>query len=94
MVKVAERPPAFLSKASLARELDCAESTIDELVRRGILPKPTKLTSGMVRWSWASVEMALISIQGGGTEPADPFMAAVERYKASDDGKTKGKKRD
>ena len=29
-----DRPPAYLSKATLAAELDVSESTIDELVRR------------------------------------------------------------
>src|SRR2546421_238087 len=38
-----DRPPAYPSKSSLARELDCAESTIDELVRKGILPPPLRL---------------------------------------------------
>ena len=54
-----ERPPAYPSKASLARELDCAESTIDELVRKGILPKPLRLTGGCVRWCWTEVVTAL-----------------------------------
>jgi predicted DNA-binding transcriptional regulator AlpA len=44
-----DRPPAYPSKSSLARELDCAESTVDELVRKGILPPPLKLSGGCVR---------------------------------------------
>ena len=61
---VENRPPAFLSKATLARELEVAESTIDELVRRGILPKPLKLSSGCVRWCWDDCLMALASLKG------------------------------
>jgi hypothetical protein len=29
------RPPAYPSKAALAAELDCAESTVDDLVKSG-----------------------------------------------------------
>jgi len=71
------RPPAFPSKATLARELDCAESTIDELVRRGILPKPRRLTGGCVRWSWTEVELALNSLKETGE--SDPYMSGVAK---------------
>ena len=71
------RPPAFLSKASLAHELDMAESTVDEMVRRGVLPKPVKLSAGCVRWSWTAVEYALASL-GGTIEDGDPFMAGAK----------------
>lgn len=53
-----ERPPSFLTRASLAAELDCSESTVDEWVRRGILPKPVKLPDGNDRWRWQSVRDA------------------------------------
>lgn len=74
------RPAAFLSCASLARELEMSESTVYELVRRGVLPKPIKLSPGCVRWRWAEVEAALISLGGGGSlaEAAnDPFLTGV-----------------
>lgn len=73
-----ERPPSYLSRASLAAELDCAESTIDEMVRRGVLPKPIRLSSGCVRWSWAAVETALASIAASGNDAVDPFLAGVK----------------
>lgn len=72
------RPPSFLSKATLARELDCAESTIDELVKRGLLPAPLKITSGVVRWRWDDVEKALAAIKGGPLR--DPGFEGVDRY--------------
>ena len=53
------RPPAYLSRASLARELDCSESTVDEMVRRGVIPPAMRLSSGCVRWRWADVDLAL-----------------------------------
>lgn len=71
-----DRPPSFLSRASLAAELDCSESTVDEWVRRGILPKPLKFDTGAVRWSWKSVEMALAGLAGT-VEHADPFSAGI-----------------
>jgi predicted DNA-binding transcriptional regulator AlpA len=72
------RPPSYLSKDTLARELDCAESTVDELVKRGVLPKPFRLSNGCVRWRWADVENAIASLKdsAAGGEP-DPFLAGV-----------------
>ena len=34
-------PPAYLSRSTLAAELDCAESTVDEMAKRGVLPLPS-----------------------------------------------------
>jgi predicted DNA-binding transcriptional regulator AlpA len=77
--KMAEyRPPAFVSKKTLSRELDCAESTIDELVKRSVLPKPFRLSNGCVRWRWADVETAIASLKDSAAagEP-DPFLVGV-----------------
>ena len=51
-------PAPYLSRASLAEALDMAESTVDEMVKRGILPAPIKLSTGCVRYCWAEVETA------------------------------------
>jgi predicted DNA-binding transcriptional regulator AlpA len=67
------RPPSFMSRKELAWELSISESTIDELVRRGIIPKPTKLTPGCVRWSWTAVETALASLAST-ADDGDQFM--------------------
>jgi predicted DNA-binding transcriptional regulator AlpA len=79
-----QRPPAYLSKASLARELDCAESTIDALVHRGILPKPIRLTGGCVRWEWTKVELALNSLKQTGE--SDPYLSGVAKL-GEDEGR-------
>jgi predicted DNA-binding transcriptional regulator AlpA len=71
------RPPAFVSKRTLARELDCAESTVDELVKRGVLPKAFRLSNGCVRWRWADVETAIASLKEGLDCEPDPFLAGV-----------------
>jgi predicted DNA-binding transcriptional regulator AlpA len=77
--KMAEyRPPSYLSKSTLAHELDCAESTVDELVKRGALPKPFRLSNGCVRWRWADVETAIaVSREGAAAGEPDPFLAGV-----------------
>jgi predicted DNA-binding transcriptional regulator AlpA len=74
------RPPAYLSYDSLARELDCSETTVREMVARGILPKPVKLTNGTVRFRWATVDATLASLAGGPGEAAgaDPFMEGLK----------------
>lgn len=77
------RPPSFLSKPRLAAELDISESTVDELVRRGVIPKPLRLTSGCVRWEWKAVELvALVSLGWPMQEvdASDPAMEGVKRF--------------
>jgi predicted DNA-binding transcriptional regulator AlpA len=70
-------PPSYLSRRTLAAELDVAESTIDELVRRGVLPKPVHLSSGCVRWRWGDVEAAIVSLRGGDIPEVDPYIAGA-----------------
>lgn len=72
------RPPSYVSVRSLARELDVSETTVSEMVRRGVLPPPLRLSSGCVRWCWADVERALGALSGG-RFPADedPFLRGV-----------------
>ncbi|EEW24020.1 phage transcriptional regulator, AlpA [Rhodobacter ferrooxidans] len=69
-----DRPPAYPSKATLAAELDMSESTVDDLTKRGLLPKPIKL-GGSLRWCWAAVD-ASMKPQGGGED--DKFMAGLK----------------
>jgi predicted DNA-binding transcriptional regulator AlpA len=84
-----DRPPAYPSKATLAHELDCAESTIDQLVQRGVLPKPLKLSTGVVRWDWHDVNIALASLKTAAAS-GDPYLDAVAQQ---DDEETTKKKR-
>jgi predicted DNA-binding transcriptional regulator AlpA len=68
----------YLSRASLAAALDIAESTIDDFVKRGILPEPYELSTGCVRWSWQEVQDAIASRKRRGeTPPGDPYMAGA-----------------
>lgn len=76
-----DRPPAYVSRSTLARELDMSESTVDEMVRRGVLPRPLRLSSGCVRWRWASVELALGSLapRPAATQEEDPLILGARR---------------
>lgn len=73
-VILGDRPPSYVSKATLAAELDISESTVDVLVHRGVLPKPIKV-GGSVRWNWAQVDASL----GANTisSEVDPFIQGV-----------------
>lgn len=66
---------SYLSRASLALELDMSESTVDEMVKRGVLPRPIRLSNGCVRWCWESVKMSLASLdpQGNHAAPVDAY---------------------
>ncbi len=82
------RPPSYLSCASLARELDVSESTVHEMVRRGVIPKPVRLSGGCVRWCWADVEAAIASLKDGPeTAPADPFLAGARNVTKASEGR-------
>jgi predicted DNA-binding transcriptional regulator AlpA len=82
--------PAYLSKATLAAKLDVGESTVDELVKRGIIPKPVPLTPGCVRWQWESVRAALDSLGGGSDNSTDPFLTGVENVTKISEGRRRG----
>lgn len=73
-------PASYLSRASLAAELDMSESTVDEMVRRGVLPRPIRLSNGCVRWCWNSVEACLASLnpEAKDSAPVDPYLAGVK----------------
>ena len=76
---MSSRPASYLSCASLARELDVSETTVREFVDRGLLPRPIKLTGGTVRWRWADVDAAVVSLMASDTRAgADPFMEGVK----------------
>src|SRR5262245_43879938 len=55
--------PSYPDRKTVAREFDCSESTVDEMVKRGVLPPPIKLSSGCVRWDWADIQRAIASLK-------------------------------
>jgi predicted DNA-binding transcriptional regulator AlpA len=82
--------PAFVSKARLARELDMAESTVDEMVKRGVLPRPARLSSGCIRWDWSDIVMALCARKDGAVHAAagsgDPYMTGAHNVTQISEG--------
>lgn len=83
-----DRPPSYLSCASLARELDVSETTVHDMVRRGVLPKPVRLSSGCVRWCWSDVQTAIASLKDGAdSSAADPFLAGVQNVPKTPEGR-------
>jgi predicted DNA-binding transcriptional regulator AlpA len=74
---IGDRPPSFLSKATLAAEFDISESTVDEWVRRGIFPQPVRL-GGSVRWRWAEVSASIKPVVA---VDEDPFMKGLGNVK-------------
>jgi predicted DNA-binding transcriptional regulator AlpA len=74
---------AYVSRSRLAGLLDVSESTVDEMVRRGVLPRPVRLSPGCVRWRWETVDLALASIaEVAADTQSDPYMAGLTRAKA------------
>jgi predicted DNA-binding transcriptional regulator AlpA len=73
-------PPSYLSRKTLAAELDVAPSTIDELVKRGVLPKPVHLSNGCVRWPWHDIEAAITSLKNSPPDSAqaDPYLEGIK----------------
>jgi predicted DNA-binding transcriptional regulator AlpA len=70
--------PAYVSKKKLAEQLDVAESTVDELVRREVLPKPYHLSGGCVRWCWQEVDNAIKSLRGtADVTDLDPYVVGA-----------------
>lgn len=87
MNKKADHPVMLVSRTSLARAMDVSESTVDELVRRGVIPPAMHLTPGCVRWSWTAVETALASLAGT-TDDGDPFLTGARNaIKAASEGR-------
>jgi predicted DNA-binding transcriptional regulator AlpA len=86
------RRPAYMNAARLAEELCVSESTVSELARRGVIPPPSELSSGCIRWRWADVDAALaLRRRGGNGEPVDDLMAgAINAAKAAKEGRRRG----
>lgn len=51
--------PRYLSRKDLAAYLSCSENKVDDMVRRGRLPKPVYLEPRMPRWDREKVDIAM-----------------------------------
>jgi len=79
--------PDYVSRDTLAKLLDCAPSTIDALVERGVLPRPYHLLPNCVRWRRLDVDVAIQALNPSGVD--DEFLARVKNVDLK-----KAKKRD
>ena len=79
-------PPDYVSAETLGYRLDTSRSTIDDWVKRGLLPQPQTVGT-MQRWRWSDVEacihaanhsLAVASGNGFADEDADPFSQGAQ----------------
>ncbi len=73
-------PPDYVSAETLAHRLDCSKSTVQDYVRRGLLPKPLKIGE-LVRWRWTDVERFINDLEAEGNpraDKADPYIVGIE----------------
>jgi hypothetical protein len=65
-------PPPFQDLATLSAHICAAESTIENWVKLGLFPGPTKKVGGKRLWRWKDVERHLAVNEGGGAaSPAE-----------------------
>ncbi len=65
--------PDYVDAATLAYRLSVSKSTIDDRVRRGMLPKARDVL-GVPRWKWSEVETL---IDRSDSVETDAFMARL-----------------
>jgi predicted DNA-binding transcriptional regulator AlpA len=69
-------PPEYVSADTAAYLLDCSRSTLDDYLRRGLLPKPLEVGT-MPRWRWRDLDSFILSRNGlapgtPGEAPSEP----------------------
>jgi predicted DNA-binding transcriptional regulator AlpA len=82
--------PDYVSADTLAYRLDCSRSTIDDYVRRGLLPPP-QVVGNLQRWRWSDVE-DWIAVHSGlddanssnRNDEEDAYFAGVKRVTTSE----------
>ena len=82
-------PPEYVSAETLAYLLDYSRSTVDEYVKRGLLPKP-EMVGTNPRWYWPDVRSFIRDRNGLATatqteqaEEDDVFLRGVKRVSTS-----------
>ncbi len=66
--------PDYVDAPTLAYRLCVSESTVENLVRRGKLPRPIDF-HGMSRWKWAEIERLIDQPRPDGE---DEILAAIK----------------
>jgi predicted DNA-binding transcriptional regulator AlpA len=68
--------PEYCSVKTMAKELDCSESTVVDYTNRGLLPQPRKRGT-LVRWKWSEVQAMMDGLPEAHGEADDPILRAV-----------------
>ncbi len=71
-------PLFYVSRAELAAELSILETSIDEMVRRGVLPGPSGQTPAGPFWSWSLVERVLALFEP--PQPAIVYTSVTSKH--------------
>lgn len=58
-VAMTETWPRYMQRATAIRYCDMSESTFGENVRRGAIPQPLQIPSGMLLWDREDIDAAL-----------------------------------
>jgi predicted DNA-binding transcriptional regulator AlpA len=79
-----------MSAETLAYRLDCSRSTVDDYVRRGLLPTP-RIIGNLHRWCWSEVEVWIArhgavrdQLASHHADEDDPYSLGVKRVTAPD----------
>jgi predicted DNA-binding transcriptional regulator AlpA len=83
-------PPDYVSAETLAYRLDCARSTVDDYVRRGLLPK-RRIIGNLQRWRWSEIEAWIVNLDAmrpqlgsrDTDDEDDPYSLGVKRVTTS-----------
>jgi hypothetical protein len=70
--------PAYMSADTLAAALDLAPGDVQQLVKRGLLPKPVRIGETL-RWRFEDVEEHVLRGTTLHAELEDPYLQGVER---------------
>jgi hypothetical protein len=75
-------PPTFVSRSTLAYQLDLSDTSVATLIAKGALPKAKPGLDGIERWWWPEVEAIVRGLKSeadldGQTDVVDPYMQGV-----------------
>ena len=79
-------PPTFVSRGTLAYQLDISESKLAQLLERGLLPRAEPRIDGMERWYWPSVVAFMrgrsiddLELDAARDDASDPYMTRLKK---------------
>jgi predicted DNA-binding transcriptional regulator AlpA len=83
-------PPEYVSAETAAYLLDCSRTTLDDYVRRGLLPKPLGV-GALTRWRWRDLDAFILAhngiatgeVRGAPSEAEDGFQRGIKRVAAA-----------